>query len=604
MWFDKLTNGRGKKLEEFLISKQLFVINEKSEMKTFQSSRGSSNIDLTISNNILLKEVQEWKISEEETCSDHRMIQFCIRQQNALQTRNNFQGIKYITRGGNLNKFEALLSHKIAKRMCESSWEKDTKDLDQYISSRIADTDDMEDIVNKFSEALKEACNKSFKIGREFMKTRKHKTVPWWTEDLTIARKRVNAFRKKYQRTKNNGNLRDQRQTEYQAEKAQYQAKIKKAKLHSWKQYCNKTSPTNPWNIVYKSAAGKLNNSQIISTLQKTNGLNTENLRETLQCTLEQLIPKDEVTEETDHHKKIRTFTEEPMETEDNMEFTTEEIRQAIKSIDHKKAPGEDGITSKIIMWTFERFPQIMISLYNGCLSKGCFPKRWKRARIIPLIKPGKENSNDASKYRPISLLNVGGKMLEKLLINSIMHYLYSNNLLNPNQYGFSPQKSTTDAAMAVKDFIDEALTKGQIVALVSLDVKGAFDAAWWSRILKALKDFHCPRNLYNLTKNYFSGRSAYISTNSMRIDTTVNKGCPQGSCCGPGYWNIQYNSLLNLNFAKWTRAIAFADDLLLAVKATTVAEVENFTNMEMIKITKWSKENKLHFNDQKSKLY
>src|SRR5215467_12179331 len=154
----------------------------------------------------------------------------------------------------------------------------------------------------------------------------------------------------------------------------------------------------------------------------------------------------------------------------------------------------------------FERFPQLMTSLYNGCLSKGCFPKMWKRARIIPLIKPGKENSNDASKYRPISLLNVGVKVLEKLLINRLMHYLYSNDLLNPNQYGFSPQKSTTDAAMAVKGFIDEALTKGKIVALVSLDVKGAFDAAWWPSILKILKDFYCSRNLYNLTKNYFSG--------------------------------------------------------------------------------------------------
>jgi hypothetical protein len=57
--------------------------------------------------------------------------------------------------------------------------------------------------------------------------------------------------------------------------------------------------------------------------------------------------------------------------------------------------------------------------------------------------------------------------------------------------------------------------------------------------------------------------------------------------CCGPEYWNIQYNSLLNLNFAKWTRAIAFADDLLIAVKAATLAEVEHFTNMEMGKITK-----------------
>ena len=290
------------------------------------------------------------------------------------------------------------------------------------------------------------------------------------------------------------------------------------------------------------------------------------------------------------------------METEDDREFTTEEIRQTIMSIDHKKAPGEDGITSRILMWTYESFPRLMTSLHNGCSREGCFPKMWKRARSVPLIKPRKENCNDASKYRPISLLNVGGKVLEKLLINRIMHFLHSNGSVNQNQFGFLPQRrSTTDEAMAVKDFVEEAPTKGQIVTLASLYIKGAFDAACWPSILQALKEFQSPRNLYNLTNNYFCERSAFISTNSIRIDTTVNRGCPQGSCCGPGYWNIQCNSLLNLNFEKWTRAIAFADDLLIAVKAATV-EVENFTNMEMKKITKWSKDNKLHFNDQKSK--
>jgi hypothetical protein len=122
--------------------------------------------------------------------------------------------------------------------------------------------------------------------------------------------------------------------------------------------------------------------------------------------------------------------------------------------------------------------------------------------------------------------------VLEKLLINRVTHYLYNNDLLNQNQFSFSPQESTTEAAMAVKGSIDEALKKGQIVALVSLDVIDAFDAAWWPSILKPLKDFYCPKSLYKLTENYFSGRSAFSSTNSMRIDTTVNKGCPQGSCC------------------------------------------------------------------------
>jgi hypothetical protein len=155
---------------------------------------------------------------------------------------------------------------------------------------------------------------------------------------------------------------------------------------------------------------------------------------------------------------------------------------------------------------------------------------------------------------------------------------------------------------MAVKDFIDEALSKSQIIALVSLDAKGAFDAVWWPSILKALKDFYCPRNLYNLTKKYFGDRSAFISTNSARIDTTVTKGCPQGSYSSPGYWNNQFNSILNLNFTQWTRAIAFADDLLIAVKAGTVAEIEKFTNIEMSNIANWAKENKTKFNNQKSK--
>ena len=255
-----------------------------------------------------------------------------------------------------------------------------------------------------------------------------------------------------------------------------------------------------------------------------------------------------------------------------------------------------------MLAWKFERFPRLVTSLYNGCLRKGCFPKSWKRVRSIPLTEAGKEKSNDISKYRSISLLSVGGRVIEKMLVKGKMQFLYSNDLLNKNQFGFSPHKSTTNAAVTGKDFIDETLTKGQIVVLVSIDVKGAFNAAWWPAILKTMKDFHCPRNLYNLTKNYFSETSALISTNSMRVDRKANKVCPQGSCCGPVYWSIQYNSLLNLNLAKWARAIAFADDMLIVAKAATVAEVENYTNMKMSKITEWSKENNLQFNDQKSK--
>ena len=67
----------------------------------------------------------------------------------------------------------------------------------------------------------------------------------------------------------------------------------------------------------------------------------------------------------------------------------------------------------------------------------------------------------------------MGGKVLEKLLINSVMHHLYSNNLTNPNQYGFTPKKSTTDATLAFKEYIGEGFRQGHITILINLDVQG-----------------------------------------------------------------------------------------------------------------------------------
>jgi len=58
---------------------------------------------------------------------------------------------------------------------------------------------------------------------------------------------------------------------------------------------------------------------------------------------------------------------------------------------------------------------------------------------------------------------------------------------------------------MAVKEFVQEGFSKGEITVTVSLDMEGVFNSAWWPGVLKNLQESGCPRNLYNLTKNYFS---------------------------------------------------------------------------------------------------
>ena len=99
------------------------------------------------------------------------------------------------------------------------------------------------------------------------------------------------------------------------------------------------------------------------------------------------------------------------------------------------------------------------------------------------------------------------------------------------------------------------------------------------------LKVLNFPKKLYNLARSYFSDRTATIHTNNIKIERVVSKGCPQVSCCGTGFWNIQFVSLLNLNYGERTKAIAFADDLLIAVRAGNVQEAENFANIETSKI-------------------
>jgi len=138
---------------------------------------------------------------------------------------------------------------------------------------------------------------------------------------------------------------------------------------------------------------------------------------------------------------------------------------------------------------------------------------------------------------------------------------------------------------------------------MASLDVKGSFDSAWWPAILKGLRDANCPRNLYHLAQDYLKERTAFITINSFSMNKNITKGCPQGSCCGPGFWNIQYNPLLNLSYTNHTKVVAFADDLIIMIKVESIGEAENIANVELNKIAAWAKDNKIRFNEEKSKV-
>jgi hypothetical protein len=186
------------------------------------------------------------------------------------------------------------------------------------------------------------------------------------------------------------------------------------------------TSATNPWNGIYKLAAGRRRQTAPIPTLRQKDGKLT-NLHETFQYMIQELTPGDNPDD-------TQTATQEPNDTSDDKEVSVQEDNNVVNRMGGKKAPGKNGIPSEVYKGLVEILPCYLTALYNKCLKTGIFLKRWKKAVTLLIIKPRKEGSDEVSKFRPISLLNTGGKVLEKIIINRINYHVYSSGYMNGNQ--------------------------------------------------------------------------------------------------------------------------------------------------------------------------
>ena len=132
----------------------------------------------------------------------------------------------------------------------------------------------------------------------------------------------------------------------------------------------------NPWSQVYKIATGKTKEVNKMTTINRPDGTETTKLQETINEILDRLY-KEDGEEEKPNHKSIRKAVEEPIHTEDDVEFTPEEIKHTIESFGQKKASGPDGITGGIYQRVFLSFSRIITTMYKQCLKLGQFPKRW-----------------------------------------------------------------------------------------------------------------------------------------------------------------------------------------------------------------------------------
>ncbi|KAL0895255.1 hypothetical protein ABMA27_011409 [Loxostege sticticalis] len=174
-------------------------------------------------------------------------------------------------------------------------------------------------------------------------------------------------------------------------------------------------------------------------------------------------------------------------------EITEGELGAAILRLRAKKtAPGPDGIPGRALVLALDVLGEQLRGLFNACLAQGKFPKAWKTGRLVLLRKQGRP-ADSPSGFRPLVVLDEAGKLLERIIANRIVRHLETVGPdLSDCQYGFRRGRSTIHAILRVKSVAQIAVSQGEVVLVVSLDITNAFNTLPWTCILEALR-FHGP---------------------------------------------------------------------------------------------------------------
>jgi hypothetical protein len=184
-------------------------------------------------------------------------------------------------------------------------------------------------------------------------------------------------------------------------------------------------------------------------------------------------------------------------------------IEKVIMKLNTTAAPGADNIRPKDIKTHFQSLKNILLHLYNLILKSGHIPNDMKITILKPIYKSGIKN--DTSNYRPIGAISILLKIFEYILHDRIMEYCMKNNILNENQYGFVPGKSTTQLLEKVAYTINSYLDRRTMVIAVLLDLSKAFDTIQHALLLKKLKNIGIGGQLFKLFENYFRDRRTIV---------------------------------------------------------------------------------------------
>ncbi|KAL8609842.1 hypothetical protein ACOMHN_020677 [Nucella lapillus] len=223
------------------------------------------------------------------------------------------------------------------------------------------------------------------------------------------------------------------------------------------------------------------------------------------------------------------------------------------------KAPGPDGISPRLLRDLANEISPALTLLYQSSINTGIVPQNWRTANVTPVFKKGERHRPE--NYRPISLTSVPCKILEHIVVSTIMGFAEANNILRTEQHGFRKGRSCESQLLGLIDELTLNMAKRNQSDVLVMDFSKAFNKVCYSLLVHKIRHYGISGQINALIRNFLTDRQqAVVVEGSTFKAVPVESGVPQGSVLGPALFLLYINDLPE-NLSSTTRL--FADDTL-----------------------------------------
>ena len=471
VWGSSDTNDRGDKLLDFILSTNLHICNI-GDAPTFSSATRDEVIDLTLASANIEHKVTNWKVSNEETFSDHKRIEFQVELKLTVMP---------------------MAYRNIRKTHWTSYREKLAENL-QWNETEYTP----EEITEKLTTSVMDAYHSNCKL----VENKRIKKPTWWNKDLSILKREAMRLKQKYKRNPDEENKELKK-----IALRNYTNAIKKAKRQQWKNFCqemlNLSDTKRICKILKTSGQAKL------GTIKSKDGIHSDTPEKTLQFMLDAHFSEDV-------REGLPQLQERQPERDDR---NTDEIckriinkdalKAAFNSFQPYKAPGLDGIQPVLIQKALDLLESKLIFLYRENLRLGKIPKQWTKSKIVFIPKPGKVDYTDPKAFRALTLTTYPLKGQERMILWDILQTKEVERPLQENLFSYKEGRSTEDALHRVVHKIEKAVQTNKIAIGAFLDIDSAFNNATIKGMKNVLENKRIDKPVLNWIMNTLENRTA-----------------------------------------------------------------------------------------------